>query len=153
MLVLSVTSMNIGDIMITTEDLPEGGIGSFSPAFSNIGVTYSKEFSNSIYGGLAMRVIGESISNVRASGVCFDAGIRLAPENIRVNAVCPGFVYTALTENVTDTPEVHETMKALHPMGRLAQPVEIANVVAFLASAAADYITGQVIHVNGGMYM
>ena len=60
---LSVTSMNIGDIMITTEDLPEGGIGSFSPAFSNIGITYSKEFSNSIYGGLALRVIGESISN------------------------------------------------------------------------------------------
>ena len=73
---LSVTSMNIGDIMITTEDLPEGGIGSFSPAFSNIGITYSKEFSNSIYGGLALRIIGESISNVRASGVCFDAGIR-----------------------------------------------------------------------------
>ena len=49
---LSVTSMSFGDIPITTEDLPEGGIGSFSPAFSNIGVTYSKEFSNSIYGGL-----------------------------------------------------------------------------------------------------
>ena len=73
---LSVTSMSFGDIPITTEDLPEGGIGSFSPAFSNIGVTYSKEFSNSIYGGITMRVIGESISNVRASGVCFDAGIR-----------------------------------------------------------------------------
>ena len=73
---LSVTSMNFGDIPITTEDLPEGGIGSFSPAFSNIGVTYAKEFSNSIYGGITLRIIGESISNVRASGVCFDAGIR-----------------------------------------------------------------------------
>jgi hypothetical protein len=73
---LTVTSMNFGDIPITTEDLPEGGIGSFSPSFSNIGVTYSKEFSNSIYGGITLRVIGESISNVRASGVCFDAGIR-----------------------------------------------------------------------------
>jgi len=73
---MSVTSMNFGDIPITTEDLPEGGIGSFSPAFSNIGVTYAKEFSNSIYGGITLRIIGESISNVRASGVCFDAGIR-----------------------------------------------------------------------------
>jgi hypothetical protein len=73
---LSVTSMNFGDIPITTEDLPEGGIGSYSPSFSNIGVTYSKEFSNSIYGGITLRIIGESISNVRASGVCFDAGIR-----------------------------------------------------------------------------
>jgi len=73
---LSVTSMNFGDIAITTEDLPEGGIGTFSPAFSNIGVTYAKEFSNSIYGGITVRMIGENISNVRASGVCFDAGIR-----------------------------------------------------------------------------
>lgn len=73
---LSVTSMNFGDISITTEDLPEGGIGSFSPAFSNIGVTYSQEFSNAIYGGITMRIVSESISNVRASGVCFDAGIR-----------------------------------------------------------------------------
>ena len=39
-------------------------------------MTYSKEFSNSIYGGLTMRIVSESISNVRASGVCFDAGIR-----------------------------------------------------------------------------
>ena len=73
---LNVTSMNIGDINITTEDLPEGGIGTFSPAFSNIGVTYAREFSNAIYGGIMLRIIGESISNVRASGVCFDAGIR-----------------------------------------------------------------------------
>jgi hypothetical protein len=82
---LTVTSMNFGDIPITTEDLPEGGIGSFSPSFSNIGVTYAKEFSNSIYGGITLRVIGESISNVRASGVCFDAGIRyVTGENDRL---------------------------------------------------------------------
>lgn len=73
---LSVTSLNFGDIPITTVALPEGGIGSISPSFSNIGITYSKEFSNSIYGGITMRVIGEGINNVRASGVCFDAGIR-----------------------------------------------------------------------------
>ncbi len=79
-----------------------------------------------------------------------DMGIRLAPENIRVNAVCPGFVYTALTENVTDTPEVHETMKALHPMGRMAQPSEIANVVAFLASDEASFVTGAAWTVDGG---
>jgi hypothetical protein len=72
---LSVMSMGFGDIPITTEFLPEGGIGSFSPSFSNIGVTYAKAFSNSIYGGVTLRIVGESISNVRASGVCFDAGI------------------------------------------------------------------------------
>ena len=73
---LDVSSMSFGDIPITTEDLPEGGIGSFSPAFSRLGVSYAREFSNSIYGGLTMRIVSESISNVRASGVCFDAGIR-----------------------------------------------------------------------------
>jgi meso-butanediol dehydrogenase / (S,S)-butanediol dehydrogenase / diacetyl reductase len=79
-----------------------------------------------------------------------DMGIRLAAENIRVNTVCPGFVYTALTENVTETPEVHETMKALHPMGRMAQPAEIANVVAFLASDEASFVTGAAWTVDGG---
>ncbi|MFT5469291.1 MAG: NAD(P)-dependent dehydrogenase (short-subunit alcohol dehydrogenase family) [Verrucomicrobiales bacterium] len=79
-----------------------------------------------------------------------DMGIRLAAESIRVNTVCPGFVYTAMTENVTETPEVHETMKALHPMGRLAQPSEIANVVAFLASDEASFVTGAAWTVDGG---
>ena len=69
-------TMGFGDIDITTVDLPEGGIGTFSPSFSNIGVSYSKAFSNSIYGGMTLRIIGEAISNVRASGVAFDAGIR-----------------------------------------------------------------------------
>ncbi len=73
---LTVMTMGFGDIPITTENLPEGGIGTFSPAFSNIGVTYAKAFSNSIYGGMTVRIVGESISNVRSSGVCFDAGIR-----------------------------------------------------------------------------
>lgn len=79
-----------------------------------------------------------------------DMGIRLAPENIRVNAVCPGFVYTALTESITETPDVHETMKALHPMGRLAEPAEIANVIAFLASDEASFVTGAAWTVDGG---
>ncbi len=73
---ITVTSMTFGDIEITTEDLPEGGIGSYRPTFSNIGISYAKAFSNSIYGGLTVRMISESISNVRANGVAFDAGIR-----------------------------------------------------------------------------
>lgn len=73
---LSVMSLNFGDIPITTEDIPEGGIGNFNPRFSNLGLHFAKEFSNSIYGGLTMRVLSESISNVRAQGISFDAGIR-----------------------------------------------------------------------------
>lgn len=79
-----------------------------------------------------------------------DMGIQLASDNIRVNAVCPGFVYTALTRNVTETPDVHEKMRDLHPMGRLGEPGEIANVIAFLASDEASFVTGAAWTVDGG---
>ncbi len=73
---ITVSTMNFGDIPITEVNLPEGGIGTFSPNYSNIGISYAKGFSNSIYGGITMRLISESISNVRAQGAAFDAGIR-----------------------------------------------------------------------------
>ena len=73
---ISVMTMSFGDIDITTVDNPEGNIGQFSPSYSNIALSYAKEFSNSIYGGITFRVISESISNVRSQGVAFDAGIR-----------------------------------------------------------------------------
>lgn len=79
-----------------------------------------------------------------------DMGIRLAREGIRVNAVCPGFVYTTLTENVTSDPEVHEMMRDLHPLGRMGQPEEIANVIAFLASDEASFVVAAAWPVDGG---
>ncbi|MEZ4665020.1 MAG: SDR family oxidoreductase [Caldilineaceae bacterium] len=79
-----------------------------------------------------------------------DLGVRVAADGIRVNAVCPGFVYTALTANVTGNPAVHETMQKLHPMGRLGQPAEIANVILFLASDEASFVTGAAWAVDGG---
>jgi NAD(P)-dependent dehydrogenase (short-subunit alcohol dehydrogenase family) len=79
-----------------------------------------------------------------------DLGVRVAREGIRVNAVCPGFVYTALTANVTGNHDVHDTMKKLHPMGRLGQPEEIANVILFLASDEASFVTAAVWPVDGG---
>ena len=72
---LSIMNMNFGEIEITSVENPEGGIGSFNPTFTNIGLSYAKEFSNSIYGGITVRLLSESISNVTASGVSFDAGI------------------------------------------------------------------------------
>jgi hypothetical protein len=83
---LSVMSMNFGDLLVTTVDQPEGGIGYFSPNLTNIGISYAKEFSNSIYGGLTLRMVNQSISDVKATGVCFDAGIQYITgkkENIR----------------------------------------------------------------------
>jgi hypothetical protein len=73
---LGIMSMNFGDIEITTVELPEGGRGTFSPQFINIGLSYARIFSNSIYGGLAVKVVSESISDVGAQGICFDAGIQ-----------------------------------------------------------------------------
>jgi len=73
---VSVMAMTFGDIDITTVDLPEGGLGTFSPTYSNFNVGYAREFSNSIYGGINFKVISESISNLRGTGVAIDAGIR-----------------------------------------------------------------------------
>lgn len=79
-----------------------------------------------------------------------DLGVRVAREGIRVNAVCPGFVYTALTANVTGDPAIHETMQKLHPLGRMGQPEEIANVILFLASDEASFVVGVAWPVDGG---
>lgn len=71
--------------------------------------------------------------------------------NITVNTVAPGFIDTDMTKELSDTQK--DLMLANIPLARLGQPEEIAGVVAFLASDAAAYVTGETIHVNGGMYM
>lgn len=73
---LSIMSMDFGDIPITTVENPEGGIGTFSPQFVNLGLSYAKGFSDNIYGGIALKVISEKTANVSARGVAFDAGIQ-----------------------------------------------------------------------------
>ncbi len=73
---VSVQSMNFGDIMITEVDLPEGGIGTFSPRLNVVNVGYAKAFSSSIFAGINLKVVSESISNSKANGVALDAGIQ-----------------------------------------------------------------------------
>ena len=73
---VSIMSMDFGDIPITTAESPEGGLGTFSPQFINIGLSYAKGFSDNIYGGLTVRGITEKISNVSARGIALDAGIQ-----------------------------------------------------------------------------
>jgi hypothetical protein len=73
---LGIMAMDFGDIQITTTELPEGGIGTFSPQFVNLGLSYAKGFSDNIYGGMTFKVISESISDVTARGAAIDAGIQ-----------------------------------------------------------------------------
>ncbi len=73
---MGIMSMNFGDIEVTTVENPEGGIGTFSPRFMNIGISYAHKFSNSIQGGATIRMISEQISDVSANGLSLDAGIQ-----------------------------------------------------------------------------
>lgn len=73
---LSIMSLSFGDIDVTDGNNPEGGIGTFKPQFFNIGISYAKSFSNSIYGGMTVRIISQSSADVKAQGVAFDAGIQ-----------------------------------------------------------------------------
>ncbi len=73
---ISVMSMDFGDIDVTTNDRPEGNIGKFSPKLVNFALAYSKEFSNSIHGGILVRGIQHSIADLKAQGFSLDAGIQ-----------------------------------------------------------------------------
>lgn len=75
----------------------------------------------------------------------------LAPRNIMVNCVAPGFIRTAMTDKLNESQK--EAILKEIPLARLGEPIEIANAVWFLASSLADYITGQVLAVDGGMVM
>ena len=75
----------------------------------------------------------------------------IASRNITVNAVAPGFIETAMTAAMT--PEAREKLASRIPLGRLGQVQDVAHAVKFLASEEAGYITGHVLHVNGGLYM
>ena len=75
----------------------------------------------------------------------------LGSRNITVNCVAPGFIETDMTAGLTQ--EQQKVLLTQIPLGHLGKPQDVANVVSFVASPLASYITGQEIHVNGGMYM
>lgn len=78
--------------------------------------------------------------------------LALAPNGIRVNAVAPGITDTAQPRYQFSEPEMVEQSR-LVPLGAMAQPGDIADVIVFLASGASRFITGEVVHANGGLYM
>ncbi|WP_084157540.1 3-oxoacyl-[acyl-carrier-protein] reductase [Oceanobacillus manasiensis] len=105
-------------------------------------------------------IVGVSGNPGQANYVAAKAGVigltkttakELASRNIRVNAVAPGFISTDMTDTLTE--EQREGMLDMIPLGKLGRPEEVAKVVRFLASEDASYITGQTIHIDGGMVM
>ncbi len=84
-------------------------------------------------------------------GMSKSLAAEVASRNITVNCVAPGFIETAMTDKLND--QQKERIKGAIPAGRLGQPAEVAGAVVFLASDEAGYLTGQTLHVNGGMAM
>ncbi|WP_241676309.1 SDR family NAD(P)-dependent oxidoreductase [Bremerella volcania] len=84
-------------------------------------------------------------------GLVKSAATTYAGKNIRVNAIAPGLVETPLTEVIWSRPRSAEASKALHPLGRLGKPEEIASLAAWLVDPHNSWITGQIIGVDGGL--
>ena len=77
--------------------------------------------------------------------------IEYAKKNININCISPGFIQTAMTDKIDD--KFKEVIISKIPSARLGEPEDIANAVLFLTSSQSDYINGETLHVNGGMYM
>jgi len=105
-------------------------------------------------------IVGVSGNPGQANYVAAKAGVigltkttakELASRNILVNAVAPGFISTDMTDALTE--EQRKEMQDMIPLARLGKPEDVARVVRFLASEDANYITGQTLHIDGGMVM
>tara|TARA_Y100000590_G_scaffold415439_1_gene513208 strand:- start:316 stop:1050 length:735 start_codon:yes stop_codon:yes gene_type:complete len=84
-------------------------------------------------------------------GMSKSLAIEYAKKNITINCVSPGFIHSDMTMNIAEKVKLYLTSRI--PMGRLGTGEDVSNCVAFLSSNEASYITGETIHVNGGMYM
>ena len=76
--------------------------------------------------------------------------IQYGRDNIRINCICPGHVKTNLIRSITDSPEITERLEERYPLGRFAEPEEIANAALFLASDESSFVTGAPMLVDGG---
>jgi len=89
-------------------------------------------------------------SKCGVAGLTRTAAVEYATSGIRVNAVCPGSVHTAMFSGAVTDPKEFAALKGLHPMNRLGTPAEIANAVLWLASDEASFVTGALLAVDGG---
>tara|TARA_B100000963_G_C22587905_1_gene654033 strand:+ start:993 stop:1730 length:738 start_codon:yes stop_codon:yes gene_type:complete len=98
--------------------------------------------------------IGQSNYSASKAGIVAmskSLAIEYAKKNININCISPGFIKTAMTDKIDN--KFKEMIISKIPASRLGEPEDIANAVLFLASNQSDYINGETLHVNGGMYM
>ena len=138
-----VMRVNLDGVFYTTQlvanDMVGAGWGRIINISSIVGQTGN--FGQSNYAATKGAIISFTESLAR----------ELARKGITVNAVAPGFIETDMMSHMPE--DAITQVKAMTPMGRLGKPEEIADAVLFLASPRASYVTGQVLGVNGGMYM
>ena len=92
-----------------------------------------------------------SASKAGIIGMSKSLATEYAKKNITVNCVAPGFIVSDMTLNIAEKVKMYLTSRI--PMGKLGTGEDVSNCVAFLSSEQASYVTGETIHVNGGMYM
>ena len=86
--------------------------------------------------------------SIKLKPLVYHVALTYAEKGIRINSISPGYIETPLLEQIP--PETKKEMIAKHPIGRLGKPEEIANAFVFMASDKASFITGTVLHVDGG---
>lgn len=109
-------------------------------------------------GGIGSRVAQTGLNNHEAiasakAGILglTRAAATYAKRNVRVNAVAPGLVDTPMSEHILSTEAGRKQSEALHALGRIGQPDDITSAICWLANPANDWVTGQVLGVNGGL--
>lgn len=121
--------------------------------YSMIKKRYGRVISISSMVGVTGNVGQVNYATSKAGIIAFSKSLakEVSSRGVTVNVVAPGFIESDMTKNLTD--EYRSNILSKIPLGRFGKPEDVANVVIFLASDKASYITGETIHVNGGAYM
>lgn len=138
----NVISTNLTGMFILSKYVSQNMIRNNSGNIVNISCIRSKIFGTNMADYAASKAGVVALTSTMA--------LDLKKYNIRVNSIAPGFTYTGMTKDSFDNQEIREYSERIIPVGKIAEPKDIANVVLFLLSKKADYITGETIYVDGG---